>query len=53
MEDEEGMYSYEVPVAALDMDINVAAWSIRKQAWYDRVCVFQSDLIPVSAIDAN
>ncbi len=50
VEDEEGMYTYEVPVAALDQDTDVAAWSFNKEMWYDRVLVFQSALIPVEAI---
>ena len=31
VEDSEGKYTYTVPVKALDMDIDCAAWSIRKQ----------------------
>jgi len=44
-EDEDGKYTYTVPVTALDTDINVAAWSFRKETWYDRVLVFKSDSI--------
>lgn len=51
VENAEGKYTYEVPVAALDQDIDCAAWSIRKQMWYDRVLVFQSSLIPGDAIE--
>ena len=50
IEDEEGAYTYEVPVEALDVDTDVAAWSIRKETWYDRVLVFESALIPAEAI---
>jgi hypothetical protein len=46
----EGAVTFEVPVEALDMDIDCAAWSIRKESWYDRVLVFQSALIPKEAI---
>lgn len=49
-EDTDGKYTYKVPVAVLNEDIDCAAWSIRKQAWYDRVLVFQSGLIPENAI---
>lgn len=47
---EDGQYTYEVPVAALDLDIDVAAWSIRKETWYDRILVFGSSLIPEDVI---
>lgn len=50
IEDNEGKYTYEVPVAALNQDINCAAWSIRKEEWYDRVLVFQSSMIPENAM---
>lgn len=50
VENPEGAYTYEVPVEALDMEIDCAAWSIRKEQWYDRVVVFQSELIPADAI---
>lgn len=50
VEDDEGRYTYKVPVAALDQDTDVAAWSIRKEKWYDRVLVFQSSMIPENAL---
>lgn len=50
VEDKEGAYTYEVPVAALNLETDVAAWSIRKKSWYDRVLVFQSALIPSERI---
>jgi hypothetical protein len=46
----EGAVTFEVPVEALDMDIDCAAWSIKKESWYDRVLVFQSTLLPADAI---
>ena len=49
VEDEAGMYTYEVPVAALDLEIDCAAWSFNKETWYDRVLVFQSALLPEDA----
>lgn len=52
-EDAEGNYTYEVPVAALNEDIDVAAWSIRKETWYDRVLVFESAQIPEDALAAQ
>jgi sirohydrochlorin cobaltochelatase len=50
IEDTQGRYTYKVPVAALDQDIDCAAWSTKKKTWYDRVLVFQSSLIPKDAI---
>lgn len=41
----DGAYTYTVPVAALDQEIDCAAWSIKKEAWYDRVLVFRSETI--------
>lgn len=44
-EDADGAYTYTVPVAALDTEIDCAAWSIRKEKWYDRVLVFEKDTL--------
>ena len=33
----EGKYTYTVPVEALDKEIAVAAYSIKKGTWYDHV----------------
>lgn len=52
VENAEGAYTYEVPVAALNEKINVAAWSINKETWYDRELVFSSAQIPADAIQA-
>ena len=49
VEDNEGMYTYTVPVEALDTEIDCAAWSIRKQQWYDRTLVFESAGLPEEA----
>lgn len=49
VEDEEGAYTYTVPVAALDMEIDCAAYSKRKESWYDRTLVFSSALLPQEA----
>lgn len=45
-EDENGMYTYEVPVEALDQEIDCAGYSRRKEKWYDRTLVFLSDSLP-------
>ena len=51
--DEEGSKTFTVPVEALNAEIDCAAWSIRKERWYDRVLVFRSDDIPAEAITAE
>ena len=50
VEDAEGKYTYTVPVEALDKDIDCAAWSIKKEQWYDRVLVFESSSLPAGAL---
>ena len=50
VENPAGQYTYEVPVEALNQEVDCAAWSIRKEKWYDRVLVFESSLIPESAM---
>ena len=47
--DEEGAKTFEVPVEALDAPVDCAAWSIRKEKWYDRVLVFQAAAMPAEA----
>ena len=47
--DENGGKVFTVPVEALNMEHDCAAWSIRKEKWYDRVLVFESGLLPESA----
>lgn len=49
-ENEEGNYTYTVPVPALNQEIDCTAWSIKKEKWYDRVLVFQSGRIPAEAL---
>ncbi len=50
VEDAEGKYTYTVPVEALDKDTDCAAWSIKKEQWYDRVLVFESSSLPAGAL---
>jgi|GEM_PF-140215 len=47
---EEGAKTFTVPVEALDMELDCAAWSIRKKKWYDRTLIFQSDDLPADAL---
>lgn len=51
--DENGAKVFTVPVEALNMELNCAAWSIRKEKWYDRVLVFESELIPADALNVE
>ncbi len=46
VEDAEGAYTYTVPVEALNTEIDCAAYSKRKERWYDRTLVFSSALLP-------
>lgn len=48
--DEQGAKTFTVPVEALDMELDCAAWSIRKEKWYDRTLIFQSDELPADAL---
>lgn len=49
VENAQGQFTYAVPVAALNQDTDVAAWSIRKEKWYDRVLVFRLPETPREA----
>ena len=50
--DSEDRKSFDVPVTTLDCEMDVAAYSIKKDTWYDRVLVFESALIPEDAYRA-
>lgn len=50
VENEEGQQTYQVPVEALDMGIDCAAWSRRKEKWYDRTLVFEASSLPLDAM---
>lgn len=45
-EDAEGRSTFTVPVEALDQKLSFAAFSKRKQKWYDRTLVFRADSLP-------
>lgn len=49
VEDAAGKYTYEIPVEALDKPIACAAFSIKKESWYDRIIQFSSDSLPQEA----
>ena len=49
VENADGKHAFEVPVEALDKGINCAAFSKKKEKWYDRVLVFVSTSLPADA----
>lgn len=49
-EDADGMYTYTVPVEALDKGIDCAAFSKNKEKWYDRVILFDASSLPEDAL---
>lgn len=51
--DDDGAKTFTVPVLALNQETDCAAWSLKKEKWYDRVLVFQSEGIPADAILAE
>ena len=40
---------FTVPVEALNQDIDCAAFSKRKEQWYDRTLVFSAKMLPAEA----
>ncbi len=48
-EDSGGAHTFTVPVEALDMGIDCAAYSKKKEMWYDRTLVFRADSLPAGA----
>ncbi len=50
---EQGQKTFLFPVEALDKETDCAAWSIRKEKWYDRKLVFRSDSLPENALRSS
>jgi len=48
-ENNAGEHTFKVPVEALDMGIDCAAFSKKKEKWYDRQLVFRADSLPQEA----
>ena len=48
-EDAGGAHTFTVPVEALDQGIACAAFSDKKEKWYDRTLVFRADSLPLEA----
>lgn len=46
---EDGSHSFTVPVEALDAEMPCAAFSDRKELWYDRTLLFRADSLPLEA----
>ena len=52
-ENADGAHTYTVPVEALDMGIDCAAFSNKKEKWYERKLLFRSDSLPLEAFDES
>lgn len=48
-EQADGTHSFTVPVDALDEGIDCAAFSKKKEKWYDRTLLFRADSLPMDA----
>lgn len=46
----DGSHHFTVPVEALDKELDCAAFSKKKEKWYDRVLVFRADSLPADAL---
>lgn len=49
--DSEDAVTFEIPLEELNVETDCAAWSIRKEKWYDRTLIFSSQNIPEDVID--
>ena len=49
-ENADGAHTFTLPVEALDKEIPCAAFSKKKQMWYDRTLVFRADSLPAEAL---
>lgn len=47
------VHKFTVPVEALDMGIDCAAFSKKKEIWYDRTLLFRADSLPAEALSEN
>ena len=48
-EADDGMGSFTLPVEALDAGVSCAAFSKKKEKWYDRTLLFRADSLPAEA----
>lgn len=49
-ENEAGQHTFTVPVEALNKQLDCAAYSKKKEKWYERKLVFRADSLPVDAL---
>ncbi len=49
-EDADGAYTYTIPVPALDEAFPCAAFSVKKEQWYDRSLLVRADSLPSEAV---
>lgn len=47
----DGAVTFPLPIGALDTEVACAAWSIKKETWYDRTLVFSSADIPAVSLN--
>ena len=52
-EGEDGMHHALLPVESLDSGVSCAAFSRKKELWYDRTLCFRSDSLPLEAFRAD
>ena len=45
----DGTHTFTLPVEALDAGLSFAAFSVRKEMWYDRTLLFRADSLPLDA----
>ena len=47
--DGDGLHVFTIPVEALDAGVLCAAYSVKKELWYDRTLCFRADSLPLEA----
>lgn len=52
-ETESGEHTFTVPVAQLNKGLDCAAFSKKKEQWYDRTLVFRADSLPTTALSGE
>lgn len=53
VENTEGQHTFTIPVEALNQEIDCAAFSKKKEKWYDRKLLFRADTLPLEAFAAG
>ncbi len=49
--DEDGLFTFTIPVKALNEEILLSAWSIRLERWVDRLLIVSADILPAEAVE--